>query len=172
MSDEAIGWDDWGGEEQESRLLPAGDYAGTITVAQWGHAEWAQRKHPGCGGHVLKVKVEIDAPAGYAEAWTTIPRIKERRWQFRSIAEAAGVDGPSKDGPPWSPAVLVGKQVNVSTSIYTNERTSESKVQIDKWHPGAVKAVSEKPAAKPAARTPKQKVEAAGQGGQSDDIPF
>lgn len=176
MSDEAIGPDDWGGDEPVSRLLPAGDYDGTITVAAWGKADWAERKYPESGGVVLKVKVEIDSPEGYAEAWATIPRLKSRRWQVRLICKAAGVAAPEPDSA-WGPGPLVGKSVRVTTSIYTNERTGESKVQIDKWLEGGpretvVKGFAPEPAAKPAARTPKQKVEAAGQGGQSDDIPF
>lgn len=168
MSDDALNWDDFGGEEQEAKLLPPADYTGTITVAQWGHAEWAERKVPESGGHILKVKVEIDAPAGYAEAWTTIPRVKDRRWQFRLICAAAGVEPPSKDGPAWSPACLVGKRVFVTTSIYTNERTGESKVQIDKWLPAPAEPA--KPAKAPPARTPLQKADAAAT--QTDDIPF
>jgi hypothetical protein len=113
------------------------------------------------------VKVEIDAPAGYAEAWTKVPVVKDRRWQYRQICGAAGVPAPEKGGPAWSPSCLVGKRVLVETSIYTNERTGDSKVQIDKWLEGA----PQEPA-KAAARTPKQKVEAAGQGGSTDDIPF
>ncbi len=175
MSDEAMRWDEFGGDEPASKLLPAGDYTGEIKVASFGHAEWAERKVPESNGKVLKVKVEIDAPEGYAEAWTTIPAVKSRIWQIRLICVAAGVDAPSKDGPEWSPACLIGKRVSVSTSIYTNERTGESKVQVDKWNPGALaaeQAKQEKPVKATAARTAKQRVEAAGQGGASDDIPF
>jgi hypothetical protein len=178
MSDDAIGWGDWGGEEQEAKLLPAGEYEGTITVATWAHADWAASKMPESGGHILKVKVEIDAPAGYAEAWTNIPRVKNRRWQFRQVCASAGVEGPSKDGPAWSPACLVGRRVRVATSIWTNERTGDSKVQIDKWFPaeswtqpdaGQPKA---EPAKSVAKRTPTQKADAASGTIPNDDIPF
>lgn len=168
MSDEALNWDDFGGEEQESKLLPAGEYTGTITAAMWSRADWAAKKLPESGGRILQVKVEIDAPAGYAEAWVKVPCVKDRRWQYRQICGAAGVPAPEKGGPAWSPACLLGKRVQVETSIYTNERTGDSRVQIDRWLEGAV----QEPAKPAAARTPKQKVEAAGQGGANDDIPF
>lgn len=175
MSDEAIGWDDWGGDEPVSRLLPAGDYDGKITVATWGKAEWAERKYPESDGVVLNVKVEIDSPEGYAEAWTKVPRLKSRRWQVKLICKAAGVACP-EPGVAWSPASLVGKSVKVTTSIWTNERSGESKVQVDKWIEGepretVVTGFAAEPP-KPAARTAAAKVEAAGQKGASDDIPF
>lgn len=165
--DDALNWDDFGGEDTESKLLQPGDYTGEIKVAQWGHADWAAKKLPESRGRILKVKVEIDSPAGYAEAWTTIPAVKERRWQFRAICLAAGVEAPSKDGPAWSPSSLVGKRVSVTTSIYTNERTGESKVQIDKWHEGAVPAA---PAAEPRAKQARRSAPPAPP--TNDDIPF
>jgi hypothetical protein len=62
----------------------------------------------------------------------------------------------------------------VSTSIYTNERTGDSKVQIDKWFPADTwtqpDAGQPKPAEKPVARTPLQKADAAAT--KTDDIPF
>lgn len=171
MSDDAIGWDDFGGEDQVSRLLPPAEYAGTITVAQWAHADWAAKKHPESGGKILKVKIEIDAPAGYAEAWTTVPVIKERGWQFRVICAAAGVEAPSKDGPKWSPAGLVGKRVQVMTKVYTNPRTDESKVEVEKWLPaeGAAKSEAVEPkAAEPAKRSRSAQPATV----NNDDIPF
>jgi hypothetical protein len=178
MSDDAIGWGDWGGEEQESKLLPPGEYTGSITEAAWVIEPWAERTFPGSGGNMLKVKVEIDAPAGYATTITRLPRIKERRWQYRAVCGAAGVPAPSKDGPPWSPACLVGKRVQVLTKIYTNPKTDESKVEIEKWFPaeswtqpdaGQPKAEPAKAAAK---RTPTKKADAASGTIPSDDIPF
>lgn len=175
--DDALNWDDFGGEEAEAKLLQPGDYTGTITAAQWGHAEWAEKKIPESGGKVCKVKVEIDAAAGYAEVLVTIPVVKERRWQFRVICAAAGVMAPAKDGPAWSPACLVGKRVSVTTSIYTNDRTGESKVQIDRWHsadvdPAGLPPASELVQSKPARRTAAQKADAAPKAAAPDDIPF
>ena len=177
MSDEAIGWDDFGGEEQETKLLPPGEYTGTITEAAWVFEPWADRTFPGSGGNMLKVKVEIDAPSGYATTITRVPRVKDRRWQFRLICAAAGVAAPAKDGPPWSPACLDGKRVQVVTKIYTNPKTDESKVEIEKWlpaaaweQPDAVQTATAKPAnveravAKPAVSGRPQL--------GNDDIPF
>jgi hypothetical protein len=167
MSDEAIEWGDWGGEESAAAtLLKPGDYTGKITVAMWGKADWAERKFPESGGRLLKAKVVIDAPEGYAEAWVDVPVVKALRWRVKRICEAAGVVGPSEDGPAWSPACLVGRRVSIATSVYTNERTGESKVQIDKWYPG------EDPAP-PADEKPKAKVSKnAKSHGGDDDIPF
>lgn len=172
MSDEAIGWDDWGGDEQAKAMLPAATYEGTITMAQWGKAKWVAAKYPDVNpeGRVLYVKVEIDVPAGYAEVIVTVPRQKDQMWRVRRICEAAGVSQPSKDGPAWSPAALLSKQVQVETSIYTNERTGESKVQIDNWLPLGPVSQDAPKAAK--GRAAKQKVEAAGERGSTDDIPF
>jgi hypothetical protein len=169
--DDALNWDDFGGEDQAEKLLPPADYTGEITAAQFAHADWAAKKMPESGGRILKVKVEIDSPAGYGVAETTIPVVKTNRWKFRLISLAAGVEPPSKDGPAWSPSALVGKRVRVTTSIYTNERTGESKVQIDKWHEGAVQAApSSRPAetrAKPASKPASKPTMPA-----NDDIPF
>lgn len=168
MSDEAIGFDEFGwGEETQAAALPAGDYTGTIKVASWGTKEWVSRKYPDQNptGKVLNVKVEIDAPAGYAEVWRAVP--VHMRYAIVSVCKAAGVEPPVKGGPAWSPATLLGREVRVSTSIYTNEQTGESKVQIDKWLPRpATTAVDEPPAAKPARKA------AAAKATSPDDIPF
>jgi hypothetical protein len=166
---DTLNWDDFGGEDQAEKLLPAGEYTGQITAAQFAHADWAAKKLPESGGRILRVKVEIDSPAGYASAETTIPVVKARRWQFRAISIAAGVEPPSPDGPPWRPDSLEGRRVAVETSIYTNERTGESKVQIDKWLPPVEAAPAGRSAetrAKPARRAPPPAPPA------GDDIPF
>lgn len=169
--DEGLSWDDFGGEDKAAQLLPPGEYRGTITFSAFGFQEWARTKLPESNGRVWRVKVEIDAPAGYAMVDTVVPVVKARRWQFRQISLAAGVEPPSPDGPPWRPDSLHGRQVTVTTSIYTNERTGESKVQIDKWLPGAVltevpPAVDPAPKSKPARRGPVATPPA------GDDIPF
>lgn len=167
MSDEAIGWDDWGGEETPAAtLLKPGDYTAEIKVAMWGKADWAMKKHPDSGGRILKVKVEIDAPAGYAEAWVDVPVVKAFRWKVRRICKAASVEPPA-EGVMWSPACLVGRRVAVATSIFTNERTGESKVQVDKWYEGE----DPKEAPPPAAAAAKKSRNAKNHGGD-DDIPF
>jgi hypothetical protein len=64
--------------------------------------------------------------------------------------------------------VLVGCQVQVETVLGVAKSGNEF-IRIDKWHPGPERPAVAKPAP---ARTPAAKVEAAGQGGASDDIPF
>ena len=178
MSDEAIGWDDFGGEEQESKLLPPSEYAGTITDASWVFEPWAERTFPGSGGRLCKVKVEIDAASGYATVITKIPAVKERRWQFRVVCAAAGVPAPSKEGAPWSPASLVGKRVQLITKIYTNPKTDESKVEVEKWLPAAAwtqsDAVVETATAKPpmVERAVAPQASSARPRPADDDIPF
>jgi hypothetical protein len=174
MSDDALNWDDWGFEEKASTaMLRPGTYRGTIKVAQWKKEDWVARKYPEVNpeGWTLTVKVEIDCPQGYAEAWKAVPR--HMRAAVQILCDAAGVEKPVKDGPPWSPSILLGTEVTCETSIYENPNTGESKVQIDRW---VLPERSSKPAAKPAAnkatakRTPLQKADAVAN--ETDDIPF
>lgn len=65
---------------------------------------------------------------------------------------------------------LVGRRVIVKTRVGENKK-GERVVYINQFLAAGVSAATP-PSAKPAARTTKQKVESAGQGGQSDDIPF
>lgn len=185
QTDEAIGWDDWGWEDQSGSLLPPGDYDGTITVAQWATADWVKRKYPDQNpdGVVLRLKIEIENQAGYAEATRDIPR--HMRGAIVAACKAAGVEPPVKGGPAWSPVLLHGRPVRVETSIYTNPKTDESKVQIDSWimPEEGVQAPSPEPAkraledeVKKESKARKTKAAAAeaapGATRDDDDIPF
>jgi hypothetical protein len=63
----------------------------------------------------------------------------------------------------------VGRRVIVTTKRGTKKTTGEPVIYVNGFAASASQATQP---AKPAARTPKQKVEAAGQGGTNDDIPF
>lgn len=184
QTDEAIGWDDWGWEDQTGTLLPPGDYDGTITAAQWATADWVKRKYPDQNpdGVVLRLKIEIDNQAGYAEVWRDIPR--HMRGAIVAACKAAGVEPPVKGGPAWSPVLLHGRAVRIETSIYTNPKTDESKVQVESWiMPDEFQAASPEPAkrdleseVKKTSKARKTKAAAAesapGATRDDDDIPF
>lgn len=93
--------------------------------------------------------------------------------QYRGLVEAicraASIEVPAKS-ETWQPDVLVGRQVQIETVLGVAKSGNEY-IRIEKWHPGPERLPAA--AAKPApARTPAGKVEAAGQGGADDDIPF
>jgi hypothetical protein len=65
----------------------------------------------------------------------------------------------------------VGRRVIVTTKRGTKKTTGEPVIYVNGFAASANPGTAAPPA-KAAARTPKQKVEAAGQGGSPDDIPF
>jgi hypothetical protein len=90
------------------------------------------------------------------------------RGLIEAICRAARVQTPDP-GAEWHPDVLIGCQVQIDT-IHGVGKTGKEYVRVEKWHAGAepvAAAIKSTPK-----RTPAAKVEAAGQGGSPDDIPF
>jgi len=115
-------------------------------------------------GTSLVVKVDLGK---YQPVEAIVP--VQYRGLVEAICRAARVEMPAK-GETWQPDVLVGRQVQVETVLGVAKSGNEF-IRIDQWHPGPdmLPAAVTKQAP---ARTPAAKVEAAGQGGASDDIPF
>ena len=124
----------------------------------------------------LKFKVSDRNPTGTSLVVTVnVPRHQAVEaiipLQFRGLIEAvcrAARVRPPNPAEPWNVEDLVGQTVAIET-VFGIGKTGREYVRIDKWHEAAAPLPPEKP--RPA-RTPAAKVEAAGQGGSSDDIPF
>ena len=146
-------------------MLPDGEHAGEIVQAKAKDLKFMVKpENPRGTSLVLEVEV-----AGYRPLEAIIPA--QMRWLIESVCRSASVHIPYK-GEDWDPEQLVGRQVRVET-VYGIAKSGKEYVRVEKWiaGPDPLPATVAAPA-KPAARTPAAQVEAAGQGGASDDIPF
>jgi hypothetical protein len=158
-------WEDEDGETPVGDDLPKapdGRHAGEIVDARIKDLKFkvSDRNRMGTS---LVVKVDLGK---YQPVEAIVP--VQYRGLVEAICRAARVDLPAK-GETWQPDVLVGRQVQVETVLGVAKSGNEF-IRIDKWHagpetvPAAIKAAPR--------RTPAAKVEAVGQGGSPDDIPF
>jgi hypothetical protein len=166
MSDE-VRFDAWWSEDEPEPtetqpMLPDGRHVGMIEKAVIKDLKF-KVSESNKNGTSLVVTVKV---AKYQPAEAIIPL------QFRGLLEAvcrAARIHPPDPREAWSCKELVGQTVGIET-IYGIGKTGREYVRIDRWSAGPdplPKEVERRPA-----RTPAQKVEAAGQGGQPDDIPF
>ena len=179
MSMDDWGWSDDPATEQttSSRVLAAGRHVAQITAAKWERKDrvpekWAE-KNP--EGWRVAITLTVHSQGGKYTVFADIPR--HWRWLFEVVCGATGTELP-KDAD-WSPHVLVGRDVEIETSIWDAQKGPRA--QVEKWfaHEGGQLAPPKptaKPTAKPAARTQAAKVKAAaaeaGHDVPNDDIPF
>lgn len=146
-------------------MLPDGEHAGEIVKAKIKDLKF-MIKPENPRGTSLVLEVEV---SGYRPLEAIIPA--QMRWLIESVCRSASVHIPYK-GEDWDPDQLVGRQVRVET-VYGLAKSGREYVRVEKWVAGPDPLPTPvAAAAKPAARTPAAKVEAAGQGGSADDIPF
>lgn len=144
-------------------MLPDGEHAGTIVAAKVKDLKFMVKpENPRGTSLVLEVEV-----TGHKPVEAIIPA--QMRWLVESVCRSASVHIPYK-GEDWDPEVLIDRQVRVET-VYGIAKSGREYVRVEKWIKGP-DPLPQAHAAKPPARTPAAKVEAAGQGGASDDIPF
>jgi hypothetical protein len=156
--------DDEGG--QPSGDLPMatdGEHAAEITDAKFKDLKFMVKpENPQGTSLVLAVNIN-----GFRPLEAIIPA--QMRWLIESVCRSASVNVPVK-GQDWDCEHLVGRQVRVET-VFGIAKSGREYVRVDKWVAGPEPLPPA--AAKPApARTPAAKVEAVGQGGSPDDIPF
>ena len=153
-------FDDWGGESGPEPIVPNGTHSAEILEAKERTFKFFQEdKNPSGAGLLVVLSVP-----GFASIETKTP--SHYRGKIEAICRAARVALPTP-GEDWDERSLVGRMVMIETTQDTRKDGSQY-VKVLKWHAGA----DPLPASKPAARTPAAKVEAAGQKGADDDIPF
>lgn len=160
-------FDDWWSDDASEPadalpLLPAGTHSGEIVKVQWKDLKFKTSDANKAGTSLV---LEVEVP-GYQPAEAIVPA--QYRGLIEAICRAARQHVPVK-GEDWDCECLKGQIVRIDTTLGTG-KTGREFVRIEKWHKGAdplPKAAKATPA-----RTPAAKVEAAGQGGSADDIPF
>lgn len=150
----------------DAPLCPDGDYAGEIVKAEFRDLKF-KIKPDNPRGTSLVIDVEVP---GYRTVESIIPA--QMRWLVEQVCRAASVNIPVR-GEDWDADQLVGRQVRIET-VYGITQAGKEYVRVEKWLKGPDPLPEPKPAAIKATpkRTPAAKVEAAGQGGEPDDIPF
>jgi len=159
-------FDEWWGDDDtpvgDYPKLPDGRHSGEIVVAEFRDLKFkVSDRNP--IGKSLVVKVQVPK---YERVETIVP--VQYRGLIEAICRAARVATPVK-GEDWDETTLIGQQVQIETVLGIG-KTGREFVRVDQWHPAPEplpEAVKKAPA-----RTPAAKVEAAGQGGSADDIPF
>jgi hypothetical protein len=170
----------WGEGEQEAapqpfQILPAGRHAAQITSCVYEsrtpkHDKWRDTNPE---GKQLSLTLEAMVGGRRFVFWDDVPR--HFRWKVEQVCEAAGVQLTA--GPEQIAASLVGRRVEVETSIITL-RSGQEKVKVERFYPAEADAPPpappETPKSRPA-RTPHQKAKAATAAAGlplDDDIPF
>lgn len=159
-------WDDEDGEPTATADLPKapdGRHAGEIVEAKIKDLKFkvSDRNRAGTS---LVVKVDLGK---YQPVEAIVP--VQYRGLIEAICRSARTPVPVR-GEEWHADVLVGCQVQVDTVLGVAKSGNEY-IRIDKWHAGPEPLPAAVAKSAPA-RTPAAKVEAAGQGGSPDDIPF
>lgn len=148
--------------EAAEQLLPDGDHPCEIVKVK----EWFAKDQSRTALIVTLQPLEGDYSP--IEKWLDPSQKRDHRSAMQ-LLDALGIPRDQDLGEN-----AVGLRVIVTTKRGTKKTTGEPVTYVNGFaaaaSPGA--AVSPELAAKVAARTPKQKVEAAGQGGTNDDIPF
>jgi hypothetical protein len=147
-------------------MCPDGEHAGEITKAKRKDLKFMV-KPDNPRGTSLVLEVEV---SNYRPVEAIVPA--QMRWLIESVCRAASVNIPVR-GEEWDEEQLVGRQVRIDT-VYGLAKSGREYVRVEKWLKGPDPLPEPKPAAIKATpkRTPAAKVEAAGQGGEPDDIPF
>ena len=143
--------------EAAEQLLPDGDHECEIVKVK----EWFAKDQSRTALIVTLQPVEGDCSP--IEKWLDPSQKRDHRAAMQ-LLDAVGIPRNQDLGEN-----AVGRLVIVTTKRGTKKTTGEPTVYVNGF---AASASQPAEAAKPAARTPKQKVEAAGQGGTNDDIPF
>jgi len=152
-------------EPGESRLCPDGRHTGTITKAAYRDVpyDWARHQVQNPAGTCLDVTIKVP---GSWPVKATIPM--HYRQRLEAVCRSARVPIPDRS-TDWDETDLIGQTVVIET-VAGIGKTGTEFVRIEKWHPGP-EPLPPVEKARPA-RTPAAKVDAAGQGGTADDIPF
>lgn len=145
-------------------LLPDGEHAGEIVTAKVKDLKF-KIKPDNQRGTSLVLEVEV---TGYQVVEAIIP--VTLRWLVESVCRSASINIPVR-GEDWDPEQLVGRQVRIDT-VYGITGAGKEYVRVEKWIKGPAPLPAAVATKSPPARTPAAKVEAAGQGGEADDIPF
>jgi hypothetical protein len=143
-------------------MCPDGRHTGEITKALFKDLKFKVSDQNRAGTSLV---LEVQIP-GHYPVEAIIPA--QYRGLVEAVCRAARVDAPAR-GEDWDETQLVGQVVTIDTVLGVG-KTGKEFIRIDKWHSGpptVPKAVKATPA-----RTSAAKVEAAGQGGSPDDIPF
>lgn len=146
----------------ELPMCPDGEHAGEITKAKMKDLKFMVKpENPRGTSLVLEIEV-----SNYRPVEAIVPA--QMRWLIESVCRAASVNVPVK-GEDWDCETLIGRQVRIET-VYGLAKSGREYVRVEKW----IKGPDPLPVAAKAtpARTPAAKVEAAGQAGANDDIPF
>lgn len=161
-----MNFDDWWSDDEpeapvgDLTMCPNGRHTGTITEAYFKDLAFKASER-NAKGKSLVVKVSV--PGHYpVESITPV----QFRGYIEAICRAARVAPPAK-GEDWDERQLVGQVVAIETTLGVG-KTGKEFIRIEKWHA----APAPLPKATTPKRTPAAKVEAAGQGGSGDDIPF
>lgn len=146
-------------EAEETRLPDGDNEVEIVKVKEW------ESKTDSRTALILTLR-PVGQEAADVEKWLD-PSRKEDHKAAMQLADCLGI--PRDDD--LTQDRLVGRRVIVKTRRAEN-RKGEPVVYVNRFVAADGAPTEPPPAAKPAARTPKQKVEAAGQGGTNDDIPF
>jgi len=156
--------DVWGDESGPEPIVPNGTHSAEILEAKERTFKFFQEdKNPSGAG----LYVVLSVP-GFASIETKTP--SHFRGKIEAICRAARVALPTP-GEDWDERCLVGRIVRVETEQDARKDGSQY-VKVNKWHPGPDPLPAAVAKAPPPARTQAAKVEAAGQKGADDDIPF
>lgn len=160
--------DFWTDDEEQDQggdlpMCPDGEHAAEIVSAKWKDLKFMVKPgNPQGTSLVLGVEVR-----GHRPIEAIIPATM--RWLIESVCRAASIPLPVK-GQDWDCEQLLERQVRVKT-VFVIAKSGREYVQVDKWIAGP-EPLPPVTAKAPPARTAAAKVEAAGQGGDGDDIPF
>jgi len=175
MSLDEWGWGDREAAPQQFQMLPAGRHAAQITACVDTkkaplHDKWTETNPE---GKQLALTLEAMVGGRRYVFWDDAPHHFD--WKILQICEAAGVE--LNAGPKQIAAALVGRRVEVETSIITL-RSGQEKVKVERFYSSETEAQLEAPPeptkARPA-RTPHQKAKAASAAAglpPDDDSPF
>jgi hypothetical protein len=168
-----VRWDEFLSDDVASEsagplpLLPESQpnkpWVGEITEAAiaFKDFDWAKsEKNP--DGKCLAVKIQVP---NFRSVESTIPC--HYMGKVAAMCRSARVH-PPEAGEDWDEAQLVGQSVTFESVTVISAKGNEY-ARVSKWLPNTAPLPK---VAKAPARTPAAKVEAAGQGGASDDIPF
>jgi hypothetical protein len=144
-------------------MLPEGSHVGTIVQVGESKAKWHCRDgNP--DGKCVRLAIEVP---GYQQISAEIPI--DWRGMVEAACRSARVHPPTS-GQDWDEQQLHGKTVTFEAVRALAKTTNREYLRVSKWIagadplPAAIKATPK--------RTPAAKVEAVGQGGSPDDIPF
>jgi hypothetical protein len=145
-------------------MCPDGEHAGEIVKAKMKDLKFMVKpENPRGTSLVLEIEV-----GQYRPVEAIVPA--QMRWLIESVCRAAGLNVPTK-GEDWDCETLIGRQVRIET-VYGLAKSGREYVRVEKWMKGPEPLPLPVAAKAAPARTSAAKVEAAGQGGSPDDIPF